>query len=259
MTDTLMAGHDPVVAPEENSMDRSCRQYRGRNGECDGARGDSGVWRGSRGRDGVRRDVRNGTRGFTLVELIVAISISLIVIGVATAILLSGTNMAQHTAQRALEQQIIDGAFNFAQDRLLFAGSVEQKTPAELATTSLDPDTSMLYVSSGAGTTAESRGMLFFRQATSTSSPSTLNVMGEEFYWGYTISLEAELTGVADKNPVVLIRMKLHDKTDPTTVVATRERTITLINGTPVGENEDYATAFASPDFLYLGTTAPTP
>jgi prepilin-type N-terminal cleavage/methylation domain-containing protein len=258
MIDAVMAEHDPIVAPEESSMDGSYRQHGVRNNGD--AQHDSGTRHAGHNRvlDDVQGDTRNGTRGFTLVELIVAISVSLIVIGIAATILLSGTSMAQHTAQRALEQQIIDGAFNFAQDRLLFADTVEKKTPAELATTSLAPDTGMLYVSSGAGNMAESRGMLFFRQATA-SATSTFNVMGEEFYWGYTISLEAELTGVVDKNPVVLIRMKLHDKTDPTTVVATRERTMTLINGTPVGQNEDYAIAFASPDFLYLGTTAPTP
>jgi hypothetical protein len=157
-------------------------------------------------------------------------SISLIVMGVATAMLLSGTNMAQHTTQRALEEQIVDGVFDYAQDRLLFATAVEMKSSADL-TTSLGGDADLLYISTGAGTAALTQGALFYRDTSNSSNPNPLNVMGNDFYMGYTVSLEAKLSTEGGKKPVVFIKVKLHNKTNQ--VVAERERTITLINGTP--------------------------
>jgi hypothetical protein len=176
-------------------------------------------------------------------------TISLIIIGIATTILLSGTNMAQRTAQRALEEQIVDGVFNFAKDRLLYAGTVE----AESDLTTVDQTMGLLYVSNN-GTTATDRGMLFFRDASGPPAPASINVLGESFYMGYTVSLEAKLTNTINNKPVVFIRINLHSKTDSTQIVAKRERTFTLINGEVFLETPDPPeTIIASPDFLSFG------
>jgi prepilin-type N-terminal cleavage/methylation domain-containing protein len=206
---------------------------------------------------------RRATGGFTLVELIVAMTISLIIIGIASAILLSGTNMAQRTAQRALEEQIVDGVFNFAKDRLLYAGTVDKKEETELSS-AISSGTGLLYVSKN-GTAATDRGMLFFRDASDSPGPPAsdpINVMGTDFYMGYTISLEAKLTNTKDKKPVIFIRVNLHSKTNSDQIIAKRELTFTLINGevNTVAVLDD---TVSSPQFLSFGpretVSAPTP
>jgi prepilin-type N-terminal cleavage/methylation domain-containing protein len=204
-----------------------------------------------------RRDRRSqqATGGFTLVELIVAMTISLIVIGIATTILLSGTNMAQRTTQRALEEQIIDGVFNFAQDRLLYAGTVQRRAAGDL-TDAKNSDLGLLYVSEN-GSSATARGMLFSRDVSDPSPP--LNVMGEDFYMSYNISLEAKLTSKDGNKPVVFLKLKLHHKTGQ--VVAERERTFSLINGEVVAEGEGSPNPIevTNGDFLCFGVREPSP
>jgi prepilin-type N-terminal cleavage/methylation domain-containing protein len=196
--------------------------------------------------------LRQNKGGFTLVELIVAMGISLIVMGIAAAILLSGTSMAQHTTQRALEQQIIDGAFNTVQNRLLYTSMVEKRTGAPSG--NLDENAGLFYVSTDVnGASSQERGMLFFRSVPSDSGPATsVNLMGNEFYLGYTISLEATIINSTESKPIMTIKMKLYDKLDSSRVVATRERTITLINGEPAESNATIT--LASPDLLCFAT-----
>jgi prepilin-type N-terminal cleavage/methylation domain-containing protein len=201
-----------------------------------------------------RRDQlsRHATGGFTLVELIVALTISLIVIGIATAMLLSGTNMAQRTAQRALEEQIIDGVFKFAQDRLLYVGTID-KGEADKLSTVVSQDMGLLYVSEN-GTTATETGMLYFRGVSDSSVP--LNVMGKDFYMSYSVSLEAKLTYTVGNKPVVFLKLKLHNKTGQ--VIAERERTFTLVNGAVVADGKGSETTVTNGDFLYFAASAPT-
>jgi hypothetical protein len=179
-------------------------------------------------------------------------SISLIVMGVATTMLLSGTNMAQSTTQHAIEEQILDGVFDYVQDRLLFAGIVEKGETSDLAGP-LTEGTGLLYVSEN-GTASASHGMLFYRHAP--DMPTSTNVMGPDYYMGYSVSLEATVTTVSNKKPIVFVKVKLHSKTAPDTVISERERTFTLINGTPAtGDSSDLE--IASPGFLRFGPSVP--
>jgi prepilin-type N-terminal cleavage/methylation domain-containing protein len=204
-------------------------------------------------RDRRSQHGRRATGGFTLIELIVAMTISLIIIGIATTILLSGTNMAQRTAQRALEEQIVDGVFNFAKDRLLYAGTVEAES--DLGT--VGSGRGLLYVSNESGAVAEDPGMLFFRDVSDpVDTAAALNVMGKDFYMGYTISLEAKLTSRVDEKPIVSIKVNLHSKTNPDQVVAKRERTFTLINGATFKGTENSETIVTPPQFLSFGPAA---
>jgi prepilin-type N-terminal cleavage/methylation domain-containing protein len=204
---------------------------------------------------------RRATGGFTLVELIVAMTISLIIIGIASAILLSGTNMAQRTTQRALEEQIVDGVFNFAKDRLLYVGTVKAENLG-----GEEQALGLLYVSDKYNTEVKERGMLFFRDISDpsdSSAPAPINVMGEDFYMGYTVSLEAKLTNKVGNKPVLFIKVNLHSKTNPDQIIAKRELTFTLINGKVFnGSPNSQEITIAYPDALSFGpaesSTLPT-
>jgi hypothetical protein len=151
--------------------------------------------------------------------------------------------MAQHTAQRALEEQIIDGTFNYAEKQLRFAASVEKKDTGTLGSITLGSGERLLYVSTGNGTASSERGFLFSKQ----EGNAALNVLGEQFYSDHTISLEAELIERTDKKPVVSIKIILYDAAG--NWITERERSITLINGTD-GTSES-TTPINSPDLLH--------
>jgi prepilin-type N-terminal cleavage/methylation domain-containing protein len=189
-----------------------------------------------------------GQAGFTLVELIVAFSVGLIVIAITTALLISGTNMAQHTTQRALDEQILDGVFSFAEKRLRFASSVEERTKDELATAK-EQVGGLLYIGNAAGSTAE-KGMLFFRHTTDANAgvaPS--NVMGEAYYMDNTISLDAKVIQKVGAKPAVYLKLSLYDSDG--VLVAERAQTYTLINGAKA--EADSTASIQSPNFLYFG------
>jgi prepilin-type N-terminal cleavage/methylation domain-containing protein len=206
---------------------------------------------------GAIRRLGTGTKGFTLVELIVAMTVSLIVIGITTALLLSGTSMTQHTTQRALEEQVIDGVFNYAEKQLRFAGAVEGLYSEEI--NSVPAEGTALYVGNGAGVPSE-RGMLFSKKGADPSDPSTpLNVLGDSFYFEHTVSLESTLTYRLGKKPVVSLKVALYNAAG--TKVSERERSITLINGAVGTEDSTTVplTNIVSPDgLLYFASTAAT-
>jgi type II secretory pathway pseudopilin PulG len=196
---------------------------------------------------GRRRDA--GQAGFTLVELIVAFSVSLIVIAITTALLISGTNMAQHTTEQALDEQILDGVSSVAENRLRFAASIETQAAGELGTAKGEAS-GLLYIGDAAGNAAE-RGMLFLRPADAGAGASPNNVMGETYYNSHTISLEATVTQKADAKPIVSITIKLYDRDGA--LVAERTQTHSLINGAK--SEADSTAAIKSPGFLSF--TAP--
>jgi hypothetical protein len=223
---------------------------------CDAA-GD-GRARHTREEQGIL-SIRNigGTRGFTLVELIVAFSVSLIVIAITTALLISGTNMAQHTTRRALDEQTIDGVFSFAENRMRFAASVEKRESSELASTQQETG-DFLYIGDAAGNPVE-RGVLFFRHEADGAAPR--DVMGEAYYRDNTISLDARVIQKAGARPAVYLKISLYDRDG--VLVAERAQTYTLINGEKA-EADAADITITSPDFLYFepaqsGAPEPSP
>jgi hypothetical protein len=177
-------------------------------------------------------------------------TVSLIVIGITTVLLLSGTSMTQHTTQRALEEQIVDGAFSYAEKQLRFAGTIEERPAGELSTF---PEVgSVLYVGDTNGT-PQTRGMLFCKKGTA----APLNALGDSFYTNYTVSLQATLTNRLDKKPAITLTVTLYNSAG--NKVSERERSISLINAT-IG-TEDSTVPIASPNLLYFAdaTEAPTP
>jgi type II secretory pathway pseudopilin PulG len=208
---------------------------------------------------------RGGTGGFTLVELIVAFSISLIVIGATTAMLLAGTNMARHTTQRALEEQIVDGAFEFAENRIRFATVVEGKTTQDLS--SLQSGTGgLLYIGDPDGNPPglpADEGVLFFR-TTNAAGKAPTNVLGTDYYMDHTISLDAKITKAPDAKPVIYLKITLYDRNG--IKVAERAQTHTLINGakaaTSASKEEvtiSSSSSSTNPALLYFETSQPSP
>jgi type II secretory pathway component PulJ len=195
----------------------------------------------------------NGTGGFTLVELIVAFSVSLIVIGVTTAMLLAGTNMARHTTQSALEEQIVDGVSEFVGNRIKFAATVEAKTSIDLQGTD-----GILYVGDSSNNLMN-KGVLFFRNANATADTAAVNILGEDYYMDHTISLDATITQKASAKPVVSVKITLYNSSG--TSVAERTQTYTLINGAKAAAGTSMTTTtVTSPDFLsFKPPAAPTP
>jgi prepilin-type N-terminal cleavage/methylation domain-containing protein len=191
---------------------------------------------------------RLDAKGFTLVELIVAMTVSLIIIGITTALLLSGTSMTQHTTQRAFEEQIADGVFNYAEKQLRFAGTITGLPTGDLDT--FPEAGSVLYIGDTNGT-PQAQGMLFCKKG----SAATLNVLGDSFYAGYSVSLDATLTTQQDKKPAVTLTITLYK---PTGEKATeRKRSIALINGA-LGTELSTTTITSSSSLLYFAEGTPS-
>jgi prepilin-type N-terminal cleavage/methylation domain-containing protein len=130
----------------------------------------------------------SGNKGFTLVELIVAMTISLIIIGVAGSILISSTNLFAHQVNKVEREAIADTTADFIRDRLLFAQSIE-------VTATLPGDATnkeILYIGGSDGNAAQ-KGYVYYKRAGDTSP---VNAFGDSFYKRTTIALDYVVTVV---------------------------------------------------------------
>jgi hypothetical protein len=118
------------------------------------------------------------------VELIVALTISAIVIAGAGMLLISGSNLLAHQANRAEQESITDATVEYIKERMLYAQSVEIVTsPTVPGGVS---DAAVLYVGSSPTQTA-TQGYLYFMRNGDTSP---INAFGDAFYMRSKISLD---------------------------------------------------------------------
>jgi type II secretory pathway pseudopilin PulG len=194
---------------------------------------------------GVAGTLRNHvTGGFTLVELIVAISITLIILGVTMTILISSMNISSRSIKTSQGEQVVNACLDFVLDHCSIAESISQSPASDLST--LTASTSeFLYIGDASG--PEDHGRLYLRDGGATGAPP-LDVYGEQFYSGGSISLNITYTRVRDQHPVVTATVTLYDAQDST--VARKQRSLALLNGNDPPEDWPYAESKHVEDFL---------
>ena len=141
----------------------------------------------------ITRKRRSCNGGFTLVEVIVTLIITVIVIAISSTLLITGTNMFARSAQRDIQQNIAETVLSFVSDQLLYAYHIDQK--AHLTTGVPEDDYAnangaVLQVMMPDGST-RTGGYLHFRRDNDNQAP--VNVFGSNFYGNYTITLNLDI------------------------------------------------------------------
>ena len=136
---------------------------------------------------------RPGKGGFTLVEVIVTLIITVIVIAISSTLLITGTNMFARSAQRDIQQNIAETVLSFVSDQLLYAHHIDQKahlTTGDPAADYANANGAVLQVMMPDGST-KTGGYLHFRRDNDNQAP--VNVFGNNFYGNYTITLNLDI------------------------------------------------------------------
>ena len=144
--------------------------------------------------------------GFTLVEVMVTLVITIIVIAVSSTLIITGTNIFARSAQRETQTNIAESVLTFVSDQLLYARRIEPGGP-NTGNGKLDygqAEGAILHVraATGMGGTLQgaTEGQLFFLRA-SDNSPEPVNVFGSGFYQNYKIGI---LLDIFYENPATL-------------------------------------------------------
>ncbi|MDR1816475.1 MAG: prepilin-type N-terminal cleavage/methylation domain-containing protein, partial [Clostridiales Family XIII bacterium] len=119
---------------------------------------------------------RRSRKGFTLVEIIVALVIGAIVVAAAGSFLVYGTNFLGQTERKASDKQIAEDAADYIRNVLVYAKEIKviraEKPPAQTQGGAL------LYIGGDDGSEIACTGRLFYRKA---NESVTLDVLGEAF------------------------------------------------------------------------------
>jgi len=160
---------------------------------------------------------KNKKAGFTLVEIIVTLVITIVVIGISSSILISTTNIFGRSALRDMQQSVAETVLGFATDAMLYAYDLEDTN---------DP-------AAGAGKSIigiNTDGQLVFLRAGDDGEPR--NIFGNSFYSNYQVTISYEIVGPPDyEGYSVVMTVELTDnRTDNIEVVLTRTMTRPLLN-----------------------------
>jgi len=136
--------------------------------------------------------------GFTLVEVMVTLIITVIVIAVSSTLVITGTNIFARSAQRDVQTNIAETVLSFVSDQLLYAYLVEVKGSTEQVYTGIGINGAVLHVISPSDNRGSDRGHLYFRRDGDTQQP--INIFGENFYSGYTIGLDINIVPKSGQN-----------------------------------------------------------
>jgi prepilin-type N-terminal cleavage/methylation domain-containing protein len=168
------------------------------------------------------------TKGFTLVELIVAMLIAGICIVAAGSFLISGTNLLGNAQRNATEERVSDDLADFIKERLLFAESIEVVQENQIRTADLAKGSALLYIGDGANpTNVENKGYLFFKQETETAPT---DVFGSEYYQKNKASLDYKATVESGKTKIFEITVTVYDGDDSKGY--NNKKTFKLVNST---------------------------
>jgi prepilin-type N-terminal cleavage/methylation domain-containing protein len=179
-------------------------------------------------------DRARDNHGFTLVELIVAISISLIILSVTMTILISSMNISSQSIKASQGEQVANACLDFVLDQLSFATTLESSSSTTLGLM-VASDAEFLYIGDTSGNPSD-RGRLYLRTAqTGGKDTAPLDTYGEQFYLGGTISLRVTYTRTLNQRSAVTAIVTLYDAQGGE--VAHKQRSMMLING-PVDTNE---------------------
>jgi len=119
-----------------------------------------------------------GKAGFTLVEIIVTLVITIVIIGISSSILISTTNIFGKTALRDMQQSVAETVVSFAADQLLYASAI---IPVNSYTERTDESTFLLGINN--------EGRLVYLRAGEPASAEPIDIFGENFYHNYRVAL----------------------------------------------------------------------
>ena len=142
----------------------------------------------------------SGKGGFTLVEVMVTLIITVIVIAVSSTLVITGTNIFARSAQRDLQNNIAETVLSFVSEQLLYAYDIEQKgflTADGTSITYSSVNGAILQVKHPDGGTANG-GYLFFRRDGDSGDP--VNIFGNNFYSNYIVELNLDIKAKAGTN-----------------------------------------------------------
>jgi prepilin-type N-terminal cleavage/methylation domain-containing protein len=135
--------------------------------------------------------------GFTLAEVLVTLSISVIVIAIAATFIIFGMNFLSRTEMNASDKQFAEGSSDFIKKRLLFARSIEvvraDKPPSTVEGDELlfigrvDPATGKVVIAN--------EGSLYYMLA---GEDAPVEIISEESYSGSSLALD--FRAIVDKD-----------------------------------------------------------
>ena len=205
------------------------------------------------------RSTTSDSKGMTLVEVMVAMVIALIVIGLTSGMLISGTRFFNHSAMRAEDERIASTILAFTLSELRFA------TEIKVDSMSANPPKpvvgrGLIYMMAPDGKRAVT-GMIGFKRPF--DPEGAVNVYGESFYSGRTVGIRMQ-TISKDVPKVIKIFVDVFDEDEK--VVYSDSGTIEIPNvpqnSPPTSETTVEPTATVLIDYLALPDrviTSPTP
>jgi prepilin-type N-terminal cleavage/methylation domain-containing protein len=151
--------------------------------------------------------------GFTLIELIITLSIVVIVIGMAASFMMFGTNFLANTQTKEEDKQLTDRGADYIKERLLFASDVQiiyADHPPTQATGG-----AVLYVGTNDGADIASAGEIYYLPEGATVP---VNVLGGGFYrersFAFEYQAKVEPGGLSETIPAksfALVAQTLRD------------------------------------------------
>jgi type II secretory pathway pseudopilin PulG len=159
-----------------------------------------------------------GKAGFTLVEVIVTLVITIIVIGVSSSIIISTTTIFGKTALRDMQQSVAETVISFSADQLLYASAI---TPVDSHDARTDESTFLLGINSD--------GQLVYIRAGEPVGTAPINVFGTNFYHNYSVSIVYSIEQAEGEGYSIYITATLTDNRSENEVL-TRTMTRPLLN-----------------------------
>ena len=152
--------------------------------------------------------------GFTLIEIIVTLVITIIIIGISGSIIISTTNIFGRSAMRDMQQTVAESVLSFATERMLYAYSLQvSNTPTD------DTNTAVIGINTD--------GQFVYLRTEDTGAP--INIFGSGFYHNYSVSLTYSITDSGSGNYSVAMEVVITDDRN-NNVVLNRTMTRPLLN-----------------------------
>jgi prepilin-type N-terminal cleavage/methylation domain-containing protein len=163
--------------------------------------------------------------GFTLIELIVTISISLIILGVTLTILISSMNISSRSIQTSQSEQIVSACLDLILERVGFSGGL---TPSTDLGKAIAGSEDFLYIGNPSAQPSN-RGRLYLRtQEMGGANAAAQDVYGEQFYLGGSISMRIIYTRTLSQRPAATVTVTMYDTRG--SALAHKTRSTVLVN-----------------------------
>jgi prepilin-type N-terminal cleavage/methylation domain-containing protein len=202
--------------------------------------------------------------GFTLVELIVSLTIIAVIAAMVSTIILTSTSMTRRTLLKEEYRQIASTQLDFIASRLQLVDSISLTVVADGSNwdvaTQVDKQSEALFLvapgaGSGGGASPHSDGYLYYKRA---GDNAGRNIFGDAFYNGLTARLQIKVLrnslgggSLASSGPTITITLELINPEGQ--VVETLSRSLELLNSSPISQKSGSTTGALVPD----GTALP--